>query len=375
MDTPIGELISANQLFIIVIDNPHLCLGRRVHSLLERIVENSDANQIVIAGNWPENFHCPSNCRVIPFQPHRYIEDEKEFYNSFLSFAEVDIFRDIKMPISNLDLFDATGFDSLIFAYRASYEIEASLPEDLTSTYDKVIILGSSHFNYPFPEKILGELKSKNLISPETPIIGVPVGPVSGPLTPHWCFACDYILVRTQKMLDVLKRMDPTIKGQVLPQLFVDIPKSFSTQNATTDQIRVFVDWTFIHNWQLKNLLRELIASEAKNKIKLYLSAVSEETSQMLWRKWHHLLEELNPEWIIIGSDDYYRAIEEMEIVVGFVFGRDVWVWRKDKGNVLICDFAGWWQVFGFEGPTPPIATARQLVHSIEQIVYSVQEP
>lgn len=370
----LDNLLEAQRLFVIVIDNPHLCLGRRITSVLDNIIKkNSSSQDITIVRNYPDcrERQLP-NVRVIPIQVQRIIEDENEFLRSYLDLGNIDLFRDIQMPVSGLDLFDAAGFDSLIFAYRASYEVGVDIPDDINEPYDKVLIVGSSHFNYPFPEKILGKLKSKGLLKDNFEMIGLPIGPISGPFAPHWCSVCDQLIVEDSSIREVLHRISPDLKVGVLKDLFNmrdddsgNLAESLNTSGAP----RVFIDWTFIHNWQLKSLLRELITSICKDKIKVYFSAVSDETAEMMQRKWHHLLEEIDHGWIIIGTDEYFGALREMEVALGFVFGRDIWQMRGKDKDTLICDFAGWWQVFGFEGPKPPIATARKAVQELESIV------
>ncbi len=360
------KIFRAKRPFIIVIDNPHLCLEHRIALLTDRITSKVPDAKITLAGNYPRDIKLANgNIRLIPFHPHREIKDEQEFLSSFSNFSKLPLLHNIKLPVSKLDFFDAAGYDSLLFAYRASCEIDTSLPGDMHEDFDMVIIIGSSHFNYPFPEKILAELKDRNLINRETPILGVPVGPISGPLSPHWCSACSRVLLNDEKSLGVLQRINPSINGAIVPKLFENVPVSPGGRAPVAEgKTRILIDWTFIHNWQLKSLLRELANSDIKDHVQIYITVVSDETSQMLSSKWHHLIEELSPEFITIGTQDFYQAIAQMEIVIGFVFGRDIWTYRRQNDGVVVCDFAGWWRAFGFEGPTP-IASAKQVLETI----------
>jgi len=364
----VDKLFQAKRAVVVVIDNPHLAIASRIGQLTKRVLDNVGSNEIVITGNYPVNIEgINSSARMIPILPHRHIEDEQAFIDSFVDFSQLDLLNNIMMPVSRLNLFEVAGYDSLVFAYRASYEIDSSLPKDIAGYYDVVLIIGSSHFNYPFPERIIADFKRKKLIDDNTRMIGIPIGPMSGPLSPHWTDACDQVILAKQQSLDVLKRINPELSGVVLPELFAGIPK-LPSQHAPDGEgrIRVFIDWTFIHNWQLKAVLSELSSRSLKEKIQLYMTAVSDETPKMLWAKWGHLLEELNPKWITIGTDEYYSSIAQMEIVIGFVFGRDIWVWRNNIDGIFICDFAGWWRAFGFEGPTP-IASPQKLIDNIEE--------
>ncbi len=360
-----NKLFESDRAFVIIIDNPHLAISSRIKQLTKRILTSIKTEDVVITGNYhPELQDITSSARMISIQPHRHIEDEKEFIDSYMQFSNLELLNNILMPVSKLSLLDVAGYDTLVFAYRASYEIDSSLPDDLHGTYDKVIIVGSSHFNYPFPERIISELKIRKLIDDNTQLIGVPIGPISGPLSPHWVDACDNVILSDSKSLDVLKRVNPEINGVIAPEFFKEVPSISNGIFATTsEKKRLLIDWTFIHNWQLKALLRELIASDIKDEIQVYLTAVSDETKDMLWAKWPHLLEELEPEWVNIGTEEYYSAASHMEYVIGFVFGRDVWVWKKDKSykGVFVCDFAGWWRAFGFSGPSP-IATPAKVI-------------
>ena len=370
----LDTLFQSERVFVIIIDNPHLAITSRIEQLTERILGATSTNDIVITGNCRSELQkINSSARMISIEPHRHIENEREFIESYLEFGNLDLLNNITMPVSRLSLFDVAGYDSLVFAYRASYEIDSSLPDDISGHYDKVIIIGSSHFNYPFPERIIAELKNRGLINNKTEMIGVPVGPKSGPLSPHWTDACDKVILPDQKSLDVLKRVNPELNGIISSELFEGIP-SIPSGNAPDGggKLRLLIDWTFIHNWQLKALLSELSSNDVKNEIQVYLTVVSDETKEMLWAKWPHLLEELNPGWVTIGTEEYYLSAYQMEFVIGFVFGRDVWVWKKSVNDtgVFVCDFAGWWRAFGFSGPTP-IAVPQKVIAKIEKAIRS----
>ncbi len=365
----LDKLFRADRVVVIVIDNPHLAIASRIGQLTKRVLDNVGGNEIVITGNYPISINgVSSNARMIPILPHRHIEDEQAFIDSFIDFSKLELLNNITMPVSKLNLFEVAGYDSLVFAYRASYEIDSSLPDDITGYYDVIFIIGSSHFNYPFPERIIADFKRKRLTDDNTRIIGIPIGPMSGPLSPHWTDACDQVILADKPSLEVLKRINPELKGIILPDLFTGIPKLPSGKAPDGEgKTRMLIDWTFIHNWQLKGVLSELSASQLKDKVQLYMTAVSDETPKMLWAKWGHLLEDLNPKWIIVGTDEYYSSLAEMELVIGFVFGRDIWVWRKNKDGMFICDFAGWWRAFGFEGPVVPVASPQKLIGNIER--------
>ncbi len=366
----LNKIFEAKRAFVIIIDNPHLAIASRIRKLTNRILEAVSTDAVVITGNYqPDLQSVSSSVRMISIQPHRHIEDEKAFIDSYLEFSNLELLNNITLPVSKLNLFEAAGYDTLVFAYRASYEIDSTLPDDIDGYYDKVIILGSSHFNYPFPERIIADLKQKALIDDKTELIGVPVGPMSGPLSPHWADACDKVILSDRKSLDVLNRVNPELKGVIEPALFegvASVPNGCAPDGD--GKKRLLIDWTFIHNWQLKALLSELANSDIKNDIRIYLTAVSDETKEMLWAKWSHLLEELNPGWVEIGTDEYYLSANQMEYVIGFVFGRDVWVWKEDVNykGVFVCDFSGWWRAFGFSGPTP-IATPSKVVSKLER--------
>lgn len=364
------QFLKGENVLIVAIDNPHLCLGSRMNQMLKRLLGMLEAKRITICGNYPDDLTLDrSGLKMIPIRHLGQVEDESEFVKSFEELESVPLLRGIKMPISGLDLYDVAGFDGLIYPYRVSCELDWSGLDELEGPCDLIIILGGSHFNYPLPERVLAAIRTRGHSNGQTRMVGVPIGPVTGPLSPHWCDSCDVVLVANEQVLEVLRKINLDFRGEVAAELFDGIPEPMTLQTRDKGgRINLLIDWTFIHNWQLKAVLRELARSDLRHKINLSLTAVSEETTQMLWAKWGVILEELEPQWVYISGDEYYRAVSGMDLVIGFVCGRDVWVWRGDRGGVLICDFAGWWRAFGFEGPSP-VASPKRLMSKLEQMV------
>jgi len=363
------QLLTGENVLIIAIDNPHLCLGSRICQMINRLVAMVEAKGMTICGNYPPELQIEQNrLKLIPITHRGPVEDETEFIMSFKELESVPLLRRIKMPESKLDLFDVTGYDGLIYPYRVSSELDWSGLDDLEGPFDLIIILGGSHFNYPLPEKVLAALKSRGYCTDDTKMIAVPIGPITGPLSPHWCESCDLVLVPNERVMTVRRKLNEDCPCQVHAELFAGIPEPITpVAEEKTDRPSVLIDWTFIHNWQLKAVLKELARHELRHQIDLKLTAVTEETTQMLWAKWGTILEELEPQWVYISGEEYCRAVSTADIAIGFVCGRDIWVWRGDR-EVIICDFAGWWRAFGFEGPDP-IASPKRLMSRLVQAV------
>lgn len=359
-----GEALqNAHNVLIIAIDNPHLCLGRRIGQYITRLTEWLPNAKITVCDNMEADLSLPrGDIPVIPIVPLGPVADETEFVRSFAEFEKVPLLKQTRMPISGLDLFDVAGYDGLIYPYRVACELDWSGLDDLNGPYDLIVIVGGSHFNHPLPERILATLNTNGHLNGETQLIGIPIGPVTGPLSPHWWGSCDEVLVPNQAVVDASRRFSDAAAPHVWPELFAGIPKPVACPfNQDSDRASVLIDWTFIHNWQLKALLTELAEHQLRERIDLYLTTVSEETCQMLWAKWGALLEELTPHWVQINTDDYYCAVQSADVAVTFVCGRDIWVWRSEARQLIVCDFAGWWRAFGFEGPTPAASPKRTL--------------
>lgn len=365
-------LLQADNVLIIAIDNPHLCLGRRLCRMVERLVQMLPAERITVCGNYPSDLKTDGDrVTLIPIVHGGPVPDEQAFRESFQRFEDVDLLRQIRMPVSGLDLFDATGYDGLIYPYRVSCELDWSGLQKLRGPYDLVMIAGGSHFNYPLPERVLATARPSDRAA-SIPLIGVPLGPVTGPLSPHWCGSCDTLLLPGQRILHELRKTNESVNGQVQPDLFDGIAEPVSQRFSESGRPSVLLDWTFLHNWQLKTILGELAANGLAERIELHLTAVSEETTAMLWAKWGTMLEDLDPRWVTVNTDRYYQAAGGADAVVTFVGGRDTWVWRQDGKPTIACDLAGWWRAFGFEGPDP-VASPRRIVSQLARIASSVE--
>jgi hypothetical protein len=366
------QFLKSDNALIIAIDNPHLCLGRRISAIIDRLVGRLGADKVTVCGNCPPELATLARrnpaMRLIPIASLGHVENELEFMRSFHTFETVPLLRQIRMPVSGLDLYDVAGFDGLLYPYRASCELDWSTLDGLEGPYDLLVIVGGSHFNYPLPERILAEVKSRRLVAPETRCVGVPVGPLTGPLSPHWIGSCDRVLAPDARALSVLEKLYPDLPGEVCDGLLADILSPVSVEPETSDRIGVLIDWTFLHTWQLKAILGELAQCDLRSRIRLSLTAIGEETSQMLWAKWSSILEDFAPEWVYTNGNEYYRAVSGADVVIGFVCGRDVWAWRREQGGLIVCDFAGWRQAFEFEGPDP-VTSPKQCVSKLEQLV------
>ena len=365
-------LIGKNAL-IIVIDNPHLCLRRRICQLLRRTVQKLASAKTTVCSNFQCDVGCPEDQRregveLISILHNKAIEDEAGFMESFKQFENVPLLERIKMPISGLDLFDVAGWDGLLYPYRVSCELDWSGLERLDGPYDLVVILGGSHFNYPMPERILATLRQEDRVAPGCTLVGIPVGPVTGPLSPHWCYACDRVVVGSEKIVAALEKFNQQVNAVIDPALFTGIPElPHRSGGQAGGKFRVLLDWTFIHNWQLKAVLKELVDNDVLQWAEVAITTVSDETVDMLWAKWGSILEDIDPKWVPINSDKYYQTLADADAVVGFVCGRDVWVWRPEGRGVIVCDFAGWWRAFGFEGPAP-LARPQRVVSQLKEL-------
>jgi len=364
----IDELLRYEDVLIIVIDNPHLCLGQRIAAKLDRLLGMLRSRQVTVCGLLPAGVGglAQPGVEVINVVPRGPVEDETEFIDSFKRFAAVPLLRQIRLPISGLDLFDAVGYDGLIYPYRVSAELDWSGLARLRPPYDAVVILGGSHFNYPLPERILGEMRRAGPSAGRPAVIGLPVGPATGPLSPHWCALCDVVFARDVRTQAALIQNGAAGRVEVSAEPSEGIPAARPPRTCPPEgPIEVFIDWTFLHTWQLKVVLEELAESDLRSRLVLHLAAASEETARMLWAKWGTLLEKFGLNWVYVNTGAYSELAGSADLAVGFVGGRDVWVWRDGERGIIICDFAGWWQPFGFEGPAPA-ASPREFMASFK---------
>jgi len=332
--------LSADPTVIVAIDNPHLAIGPRVQYALRMLMASLPTAEITVVSNMP----CPAefneaHTRWLALPHHGPIANETQFFADFAEFAAVPLLAETTLPESGLSLFDAVGFDGLIYPYRSTCELDVSSLDRIDPHTRQVIVVGGSHFNHPLPECVLAKLTEAS------PCLGLPIGPLTGPFAPHWLTHCDRFVVADKRQSEQLKRLGADMSAIVRPSLDgVD-----SANNSHRSHLRrtLMIDWTFAHTASLRQLLEAMCTDDRIIGTHLILTACSGETSELLAKKWPAIIERLTPTFIVVNSDAWHAAVADADVAVTFAGGRDLWNMRRKRSATLVCDFADWCTAFG----------------------------
>ena len=88
--------LQGENVLVVAIDNPHLCLGRRICQMARRLTEWVRADRLMICGNMSSELRMDRpSVDVVPIRHHGPLEDETDFIMSFESFGDVELLKQI----------------------------------------------------------------------------------------------------------------------------------------------------------------------------------------------------------------------------------------------------------------------------------------